>query len=209
MKTLLLLLALTSSAVAAEKPVPYLYASATSTTGTPCDPLKLLPGCVVTNTPVTKPATSSTLKTGQLTQAQATINPTQILQSIQTFAIGDLQAAIADAQAQPAGSLANTLALPCWQALLAAAQNPIANPLPNQLGAFLAIQKAIDLKSNLAALLLPSASNPLTQVNMACAPLVVDVNTTLLLLGINTGIVVGTGGVALPATAGLLPLLLH
>lgn len=134
----------------------------------------------------------------KLTVAQAQSNPIAMLQQ---FSITDLQAALADAQASN-----DVTTIPCWTALLAAAQaqQSAAPVLPA--GVFSAIQKARDLKVQAANLLAPNG--PLAQLNVACAPLLMDANATLLALGVGTGVVVGTGGIALPALPGFLPLLL-
>lgn len=134
---------------------------------------------------------------GKVTFAQALANPLVILQQ---FSVADLQAALADAQAKN-----DTTTIPCWTNLLAAAQEQQTTPsLP--VGVFSAIQQARDLKNLAASVTAPNG--PLAQLNIACAPLLMDINNTLLVLGISTGIVVGTGGLSLPALPGLLPLLL-
>ena len=134
---------------------------------------------------------------GKLSQAQALANPLAILQQV---SVADLQAALADATAKN-----DATSIPCWTALLAAAQEQQTTPtLP--VGVFSAIQQARDLKVAAASITAPNG--PLAQLNIACAPLLMDINNTLLVLGISTGIVVGTGGLSLPALPGLLPLLL-
>src|SRR5208282_1520892 len=90
---------------------------------------------------------------------------------------------------------------PCYQALLTLISNPIADPFPTQLGVFLALQKARDAQQMLANL--QSQNGPLSALNIACAPLVLSVQNTLLALGIATGAVVGTSGLAIPALPGL------
>lgn len=130
-----------------------------------------------------------------LTAASAQQNPIALLQQ---FSVADLQAALADANAQ---TPPDTTAAPCYTALIAIVQSPIANPLPAGPGVFQALQKARDAKANLAAILSPTG--PLQGLNIACAPLVMSVNNTLLALGVTTGLVVGTGGLAVPALPGL------
>ena len=85
------------------------------------------------------------------------------------------------------------------------ASNPINNPLPSRPGLFQALQKARDAKALIANL--QSPTGPLSALNIACAPLVMDANATLLALGVTTGLVVGTGGIAIPALPGLAGLL--
>jgi hypothetical protein len=129
-------------------------------------------------------------------------NPLLLLQK---FSAADLQAALADAQAQ---TPPDATSIPCYTALLALVNSPINNPLPTSPGLFLALQKARDVKAFLANLQSPNGQ--LSNLNIACGPLVVDVNATLLALGVATGVVVGTGGIvlpALPAFGGLLTLL--
>ena len=139
--------------------------------------------------------TSTTAPAGKLTGTQVQQNPLLLLQQ---FTASDLQAALADAQAQ---TPPDTTSAQCYTALLALANSPISNPLPTQLGLFLALQKARDAKAFIANM--QSPNGPLSSLNIACAPLVMDVNSTLLALGITTGLVVGTGGVALPALPSL------
>lgn len=136
--------------------------------------------------------------TKKLTPAQAQVNPLAVLQQL---SVTDLQAALADAQANN-----DATTIPCWTALLAGvqAQQAAAPALPS--GVFSAIQKARDLKIQAANLLAPNG--PLANLNVACAPLLMDANSTLAAFGIATGVVVGTGGIAIPALPGLLPLLL-
>jgi len=140
-----------------------------------------------------------TPKAGQLTAAQVQQNPILLLQQ---FTASDLQAALTDANAQ---TPPDTTSAACYTALLAMVNSPINNPLPSQLGLFLALQKARDAEAFLANL--QSPTGPLSALNVACAPLVMDVNTTLLALGVTTGLVVGTGGIAIPALPGLASLL--
>ncbi len=144
-----------------------------------------------------QPKTAAAAPVGKLTAAQAQANPLAILQKLP---ITDLQAALADAQANN-----DATTIPCWQALLDAAQAQQAAPTVPA-GIFSAIQKARDLKVAAANALSPTG--PLAKLNIACAPLLMDVNNTLLMLGVSTGLVVGTGGISLPALPGLLPLLL-
>jgi hypothetical protein len=125
-------------------------------------------------------------------KATAEANPVVVLQQ---FTVDDLQAALTDALAQ---TPPDTIASDCYAALIPIVQTGVGNPLPTGLGGFQLLQKARDLKS--AAANLQSANGPLAGLNKACAPLVMDVNLTLIQLGIVGGGVLATGGVALPVT---------
>lgn len=130
-----------------------------------------------------------TSSSGQISAAQAQNNPIAV---IQTFTVNDLQAALADAQAQ---TPPDTTAANCYQALIPIVQSSVANPLPAGPGAFQAIQKIRDAKALLANL--QSPTGPLAALNTACAPLILDAQNTLIQLGVTTGAVaatVATGG---------------
>lgn len=116
-----------------------------------------------------------------LTTTQAQQNPFQLLQN---FAQSDLQAALADAAANN-----DQVAVACYTALIGLVKNPNTNPLGVPSGAFSALQKARDLKALL--LNLQSPNGPLSSLNVACAPLIVDAQTTLIQLGIAGGVVAG------------------
>jgi len=153
---------------------------------------------VAANTAVPAPSSSAPAP-GQLSATQVQQNPILLLQK---FTASDLNAALADANTQ---TPPDAPAVACYTALLTVVNNPINNPLPSQLGLFLALQKARDAKAFLANL--QSPTGPLSALNVACAPLVMDANATLLALGVTTGLVVGTGGIAIPALPGLAGLL--
>jgi hypothetical protein len=127
------------------------------------------------------------------TVAAAKTNP---VLAIQTFTVADLQAALTDAQAQ---TPPDATAAACYSALIPIVQSGVANPLPKGLGAFQALQKARDFKAMLANL--QSPNGPLAALNTACAPLIVDTQTTLIQLGIIGGGVVATAPLALPLLA--------
>ena len=122
-----------------------------------------------------------------VTKTAALANPALV---IQQFTVDDLNAALADATSNN-----DQAAMACYTALLPVVTKGIANPLPSGLGAFQALQKARDAKALLASL--QSPTGPLAALNMACAPLVLDVQNTLIQLGIITGAVAATGGVGL------------
>lgn len=127
---------------------------------------------------------------GKISKADASANPVSVLR---TFTLGDLQAALADAQAQVPP---DTVAAACYSALIPIIQTGVANPLPKGLGAFQLLQKARDLKAAMANL--QSPTGPLSSLNTACAPLVLDAQNTLIQLGILGGGVVATSGLLLP-----------
>lgn len=133
---------------------------------------------------------------GKVTQAAAVNNP---LAALQTFTVDDLQAALTDAQAQVPPDQA---AINCYTALIPIVQTGVANPLPQGLGGFQLLQKLRDAKA--AAANIQSPSGPLAQLNIACAPLVLDVQNTLIQLGIVSGGVVASGGLTLPVSLGAL-----
>jgi hypothetical protein len=157
-------------------------------------------------TPKPRPAAAGAATTAtpgaKLTAAAVQQNPVALLQQ---FSAADLTAALADANAQ---TPPDTTSAQCYTALLSLVNSPINSPLPAGPGAFQLLQKGRDLQAFLSNL--QSPSGPLSQLNIACAPLEMSVNATLLALGVSTGLVVGTGGLALPALpalSGLLTLL--
>lgn len=128
--------------------------------------------------------------TAKPTAMQAQANPILV---VQQFTVADLQAALNDANAQVPP---DTVAAGCYQALLTIVQAGVGNPLPSGLGLFQAAQKARDAKALIANL--QSPTGPLSSVNTACAPLVVDAQMTLVQLGILTGAVAAKVGLTLP-----------
>jgi hypothetical protein len=136
------------------------------------------------------PATTATAPAGKLTAAAAQKNPVAVLQA---FSVSDLQAALADAQAQ---TPPDTTAANCYQALITVIQNPVANPLPAGPGLFQLLQKARDAKNWISQL--QANNGPLSAVNAGCAPLILDAQNTLIQLGILSGAVVGGGMLGIP-----------
>lgn len=122
------------------------------------------------------------------TVAQAQQNPLVVLQK---FTVADLQAALADAQAQ---TPPDTVAANCYAALIPFVQSQVQNPLPSGAGAFQALQKARDAKAYLANI--QSPTGPLAGLNTACAPLVLDVQNTLVTLGVSVGVIANPVGAA-------------
>ena len=136
--------------------------------------------------PPPKPRPANPASGGPLSQSAAQQNPATVLQK---FTLDDLQAALADAQAQ---NPPDTIAANCYTELITVVQSPAINPLPSGPGAFQLFQKARDLKNLVAAM--QSNNGPLQALNIACAPLVIDVQTTLIRLGVIGGAVAATGG---------------
>lgn len=129
---------------------------------------------------------------------QTAANPLGVIQS---FTEADLTAALADATTNN-----DIAAVNCYTALLPIVKSGVANPLPTGLGGFQLLQKARDLQTMLANL--QSPNGPLAQLNLACAPLVLDVQNTMVLLGVVGGGVAltgGAGGLALPGLGALIP----
>lgn len=128
-----------------------------------------------------------------LSAAQVQQNPLLLLQN---FATTDLQAALADANAQ---TPPDTVAANCYSALLALKTNPaFALPSGQIVGAFTAIQKGRDLKAQLANLASPTG--PLANLNAACAAWVNDNVTTLIAVGGAVGLVANPAGTTAAAT---------
>ena len=133
---------------------------------------------------------------------------------VQQFTVADLQNALADAATPlspvPAGCTAGLLltatgaacvtdptAAACYTALIPYVQANAVNPLPTKLGAFLAFQKARDLKT------LINQGIP-AGINNACAPLVLDAANTIVGLAAKIGMGAVVGGINLGI--GALPL---
>ena len=114
---------------------------------------------------------------------------------VRQFTVADLQAALADAQSQ---SPPDTVAANCYTALIPFVQSQAQNPLPAGAGVFQALQKARDAKAYLANI--QSPTGPLASLNIACAPLVLDVQNTLVTLGISVGVIANPAGAAAAAS---------
>jgi hypothetical protein len=161
--------------------------------------LAAAPAFAQTKTPAAKTAAPAAAK---LTTAQALANQVAL---IQAFTVGDLQAALTDAQAQ---TPPDAVAASCYSALIPVVQSNVANPLPAGLGGFQALQKARDLQNMIQNL--QSTNGPLAPLVTACAPLILSVQNVLVGLGLKTGLVAGTalsGGLALPIALPALPAL--
>lgn len=135
------------------------------------------------------PAFAGTTK-AKLSTTQVQANPVAVLQS---FTAADLQAALADANAQ---TPPDTVSAACYTALIPLVQSSVSSPLPASLGAFQLLQKARDAKALIANL--QSPTGPLAALNVACAPLVLSTESTLVQLGVISGAVAASGGLALP-----------
>jgi hypothetical protein len=129
------------------------------------------------------------------TVAQVQQNPLLVLQQ---FTVTDLQAALADAQAQ---TPPDQTAIQCYQALIPFVNNQTQSILPTGAGAFQALQKARDAKAYISNI--QSPTGPLAALNLACAPLVLDVQNTLLTMGVTLGIVANPAGAAGAGAAAL------
>lgn len=136
--------------------------------------------------PAPKPRAVASTPVKKLTTTQAESNPAQVLQQ---FTLTDLQAALADAQGQ---TPPDTLAANCYTQLIMLVQTPAVSPLPSGPGAFQLFQKARDLKNLVASI--QANNGAMQQLNIACAPLVLDAQNTLIQLGIIGGGVAATGG---------------
>lgn len=141
-------------------------------------------------------AVPSTTPAGVVTKDDAVKNPLLV---IQKFTVTDLQAALDDANAQ---NPPDVVSANCYKALIPLVQNAtgIGGLAPKGLGGFQLLQKTRDLKANLANI--QSPTGPLASINIACAPLALDVQNTLVQLGIVGGVVTvgaaATGGLTLP-----------
>ena len=89
---------------------------------------------------------------------------------VKTFTVADLQAALADAQAQ---TPPDTRHAACWSALIPVAEATLVNPLPSGLGAAQAIQKVFDDQELFGSQPWKDA------VATACALTVLDLGTDL------------------------------
>jgi hypothetical protein len=108
-------------------------------------------------------------------------------QTIARFALGDLQAALADARAHD-----DAVAAPCWAALIPLVEQYAARrPDAGIAGGFSAFQRARDLvgAGNRGV---PDA------LKLACAPVVLDTQATIARLGLIAGGAAATGGIGLP-----------
>ena len=148
--------------------------------------------------PLPKPATVAAAPATAIMAARKQVPlataQTNLISVIEAFSVTDLQNALADANAQ---TPPDTAAAACWQALLNLKGNSGLNPLPTTAGAFEFIQKGRDDKALLAGLLSPTG--PLSPVLTACAPIVIDVKTTIIGLGLAGGVIAAAA--VSPATA--------
>lgn len=104
------------------------------------------------------------------------------LAALGNFALDDLRAALADAQAHD-----DQVAAPCWAALIALVERQSGGALKADVaGGFSAFQRARDL---IAA----THQGPSDLLTRACGPVVLDTQATLLRLGVIAG-----GGLPLP-----------
>lgn len=104
--------------------------------------------------------------------------------SLGLFTVNDLQAALADAQANN-----DPIASACYSALIPLVQAQNAPVLPKSLGAIQLFQRARDLQRA------GSDQSARDKVTLACGPLVLDTQNTALLLAARVGIAI-PGGLA-------------
>lgn len=132
----------------------------------------------------------------QLTAAQVQQNPLVLLQQIATT---DLQAALADANAQ---TPPDTTGANCYQALITLKSNPaFALPSGAVPGVFTAVQKARDLKTQLANIAAPNG--PLSQLNQGCAAWTQDNVATFIAIGGMVGLIASPAGATATASAAI------
>ena len=120
------------------------------------------------------------------------------LAGLKAFTIADLQAALADANAQVPPDQTSAQ---CYAFLIAALPNLPSFQPGSPVGAVLAFQKLRDLQNGVS-----SSQGALKSLNLACAPLVIDTQTVinkLLLISAGTA---ATGG-SLAPFAGALPVI--
>jgi hypothetical protein len=144
--------------------------------------LQLLSGAVYAATTAPVPLPPAPPAPAKMTVAAARANPIELLQR---FSVDDLEAALADAQAQkPLDQVAAT----CYPALIKIVQDSVPNLIvPTNPGMFLGGQRSRDTKNVNTAML--SQSGPLAGLNVACAPLVLDPLNTLVTIGVTVGVV--------------------
>jgi len=137
--------------------------------------------------PQPRPASVPASTTAPLTSTQVSQNPLLLVQQISTE---DLQAALADAQAQVPP---DQIGINCYQGLLNLKQNPALQLPSGQVpGVFTAIQKGRDLKTLLANIAAPNG--PLSQLSIACAAWTQDNIGTLIAVGGAIGLVANPAG---------------
>ena len=117
--------------------------------------------------------------------------------AIKTFTLTDLKAASADAHAQ---SPPDQTAYQCYDFLISWLPTLPSYQPGQAIGAITVFQKGRDLVGGASA-----TQGALTKLNLACAPLVISVQTTLTNLGLMAAGTAATGG-ALAPLGGLLPI---
>lgn len=128
-----------------------------------------LAACTATAT-TTPASTTVTTTTGTTTPPPPSPNP---LGDLGNFTIADLQAALADANAQTPPDVTSAQ---CYQYLIGALPTfQQAGAQPATVGAFVIFQKARDLAHGVGNVV----GGQMTALNLACAPLVTDVKFTI------------------------------
>ena len=148
-----------------------------------------------TSAPPITSATTAPPLTGVTAPASTPAVVASPLQTLADFTITDLQAASADAKAQ---TPPDVTASQCYDFLIAVIPSLQPSAQSFTPGAVFAFQKARDLANGASG-----ANGRLKNLNLACAPLVIDTQTVinkLLLLGAG---IAGTGGALAPFSGGL------
>lgn len=120
----------------------------------------------------------------------APINPAQVIGQLKSFTVADLQAADADAKAH-----GDAVASMCYEALVPIVGNADLLPTAPPQGGFSAFQAGRDVVKGAQGL-----PQQVQQLNVPCAPLVLDVQQTLVRLGL-----IGGGAAALAPFLGAIP----
>lgn len=122
--------------------------------------------------------------------ATAPAAPADPLAKLAAFTLADLQAASADAKAQ---TPPDTTASQCYDYLIQVIPTIQLPGVGSTVGAFVAFQKLRDLNAGLSG-----QKAGLKAMNLACAPLVIDTQTT-----VNKLLLIGGGAAGLPGLGGL------
>ena len=142
-----------------------------------------------------QPPVAVTTSTGAVTISAPTTTAPDT-QSLAQFTLADLMAASADAKAQ---TPPDVTAAQCYDFLIAFLPTVQVPGQGQTVGAILAFQKARDLVNGAT-----SVNGQLKSLNLACAPLVIDVQTTINRLALMGAGAAATGGTAAPLL-GLIP----
>ena len=128
--------------------------------------------------------------TGAPAATPAPVTPSDPLTQLANFTLADLQAASADAKAQVPPDVT---ASQCYDYLIALIPTIKIPGGGNKVGAILLFQQARDLNAGLSG-----QKAALKNLNLACAPLVIDTQTT-----VNKLLLIGGGAAGIPGLSGL------